>query len=140
MWTIASFGLRAKFAVRHHDAMTIARLKITLDEVEPAVVRRIEVPAEIPLSDLHLMLQAAMPWENYHMHEFRAGKRRWGEPWPEEECVFGDGPQDEADVTLDAAIAVSGRKKSLTYLYDFGDGWQHTVKLEKLVQPEDGVS
>jgi hypothetical protein len=49
----------------HNAIMTkIARLKITLDDVQPAVVRRVAVPADIRLDDLHLVFQIAMPWEN----------------------------------------------------------------------------
>jgi hypothetical protein len=43
---------------------SIAHLKIKLDEVKPAVVRRVEVPLTIRLDRLHLVLQAAMGWTN----------------------------------------------------------------------------
>src|SRR5271166_2402790 len=42
----------------------VARLKVTLDDVEPKVLRRIEVPADIKLDRLHLTLQAALGWTN----------------------------------------------------------------------------
>ena len=48
----------------------IVRLKITLDDVKPTVMRRIEVPVLITLDALHDMIQAVMPWENSHMHAF----------------------------------------------------------------------
>jgi hypothetical protein len=51
----------------------IARLKITLDDVKPAVQRRIEVPLKIRLDRLHLVFQAAMGWSNSHLYEIRAG-------------------------------------------------------------------
>jgi hypothetical protein len=51
----------------------IARLKITLADVEPKVVRRIDVPLGIRLDRLHLVLQAAMPWTDSHLYEFTAG-------------------------------------------------------------------
>ena len=50
---------------------SIARLKITLDDVEPAVVRRLEVPLDLRLDRLHLVLQAALGWTNSHLWEFR---------------------------------------------------------------------
>ena len=59
---------------------TIARLKITLDDVKPAVLRRIEVPVTIPLDRLHLAIQAAMGWTNSHLYEIRAGDVGWGVP------------------------------------------------------------
>jgi hypothetical protein len=58
----------------------IARLKITLDDVEPQVLRRIEVPLAIHLDRLHAVLQAALGWTNSHLWELRAGDTGWGIP------------------------------------------------------------
>ncbi len=57
-------------------AIKIARLKITLDHVAPKVLRRIDVPLTILLSDLHLAIQVTMPWWNYHLYEFRVREMR----------------------------------------------------------------
>ena len=62
---------------------TIARLKITLDDVKPTVLRRIEVPFDIRLDRLHLTMQAAMGWTNSHLYEIRARDVRWGTPYPD---------------------------------------------------------
>jgi hypothetical protein len=109
-------------------APSVAILKITLDDVEPVVMRRIVVPADIRLDRLHLVIQAAMGWTNYHLYEFRIGGVGWGEPDPD---GFFDGPQDAKKARLVATLAHAGRK-TFNYLYDFGDGWSHTIKLEKL--------
>jgi hypothetical protein len=53
-------------------AGSIARLRIKLDDAEPAVVRRAEVPLTIRLDCLHLVLQAPMNWTNSHLYEIRA--------------------------------------------------------------------
>ena len=113
--------------------MSIARLKITLDDVKPQPVRRIEVPLGIKLSDLHLVIQAAMPWWNYHLYEFRVRDVGWGIPDPD--LHLGDGPLDARKATLRDVIEDTGAK-SLKYLYDFGDGWEHSVKIEKITEPE----
>jgi hypothetical protein len=104
----------------------IYQLKVTLKEVEPAVWRRLEVPAEIKLSRLHVALQLAMGWQNYHLHEFRIGEAVYGEPSPE----FDDERRvmDDRRVALSRAVASVGTP--LTYLYDFGDGWTHEIVVE----------
>jgi hypothetical protein len=84
---------------------SIAHLKIKLDEVKPAVVRRVEVPLTIRLDRLHLVLQAAMGWTNSHLYEIRARDIGWGVPDPD----FGDGPLDArkarlVDVLEDAGV------------------------------------
>ena len=85
--------------------MNILRLCATLEDIEPAVLRRIEVPEAMRLDRLHLVLQAAMPWQNYHLWEFRAGDTRWGLPDPD----YGDNIRPAAKAMLaDAAKATGG--------------------------------
>jgi hypothetical protein len=65
------------------SAATIARLKITLDNVAPVVLRRVEVPFDIRFDRLHLTIQAAMGWTNSHLYEIRAGGVSWSTPYPD---------------------------------------------------------
>src|SRR6201993_2567405 len=101
------------------SADTIARLKVTLDDVEPAVLRRVEGPFDIRLDRLHLILQAAIGWTNSHLYEIRARDTGWSTPYPD---------QDWAGDFLDARKARLGDvledvgTKTLKYRYDFGDG------------------
>ena len=59
---------------------TIVRLRITLDDVEPNVLRRLEVPFTIRLDRLHQTLQAALGWTNSHLYEIRARDIGWDIP------------------------------------------------------------
>jgi hypothetical protein len=115
-------------------AAAIARLKITLDDVEPKVLRRIEVPLVIKLDRLHLTIQAAMGWTDSHLYEIRAGDAGWGLPDPD----WPGGPLDARKAKLVDILEGVG-VKTLRYLYDFGDGWEHTIKIERLVDPEPGA-
>jgi hypothetical protein len=78
------------------SAASIARLKITLDDVKPAVLRRIEVPLTLRLDRLHLAIQSAMGWTNSHLYEIRAGDVGWGMTDPD----WGDGPVDARKPSL----------------------------------------
>ena len=106
-------------------APEIASLKVRLDDVEPVVLRRIEVPLAIRLDRLHAVLQAALGCS--HLWEFRARDVGWGIPDP----GWDDGPHDAGKATLRGVLEDTGVKK-LTYLYDFGDGWEHTIKVERI--------
>ena len=108
------------------SADSIARLKITLDDVEPMVLRRIEVPLAIRLDRLHLVIQAAMGWTDSHLYEIRTGDVGWGIPDPD----WGDGPLDARKARLVDVLEDIG-VKTVRYLYDFGDGWEHTIKIER---------
>jgi hypothetical protein len=117
-------------------ADTIAQLKITLDDVKPVVLRRIEVPFDIRLDRLHLAIQAAMGWTNSHLYEIRAGKVGWSEPDPD----WGrDGPLNARKARLNEVLEDIGTK-TLKYLYDFGDGWEHTIKVERLLDSTPGIA
>jgi len=112
----------------------IARLKITLDDVAPQVLRRIEVPLSIRLDRLHLVLQAAMGWTNSHLYELRARDVGWGIPDPD----FPGGPLDARKVRLIDVLEDTGAK-TLRYLYDFGDCWEHTIKIERIAPAVPGA-
>ncbi len=114
---------------------SIAHLRIKLDDVEPAVMRRLEVPLTIRLDRLHLVLQAAMGWTNSHLYEIRARDVGWGMPDPH----FGDGPLDASKARLADVLEDVG-VKSLKSLYDFGDGWEHTIRIERVTDPVPGVA
>jgi hypothetical protein len=113
----------------------IALLKVTLDGVKPAVQRRLAVPVTIRLDRLHLVLQAALGWTNSHLYEFRAGDVRWGVPDPD----FDDGPLDARKAHLVDVFEDVGLK-TVHYLYDFGDGWEHTVKVERIADAVPGLT
>jgi hypothetical protein len=114
-------------------ADTIARLKITLNAVKPTVLRRIEVPFDIRLDRLHLVIQAAMGWTNSHLYEIRAGGVGWSTPLPD---VDGAGDFLDARKAKLADVLEDIGAKTLRYIYDFGDGWEHTIKVERLADPE----
>ena len=114
---------------------SIARLLVTLDDVKPPVRRRVEVPLAIRLDRLHLVLQAAMGWTNSHLYEIRARDVGWGLPDPD----FGEGPLDAKKARLVDVLEDVGTK-TLKYLYDFGDGWEHTVKVERIADAVPGTA
>ncbi len=116
-------------------ATSIARLKVTLDDVKPAVQRRLEVPLTIRLDRLHLVLQAALGWTDSHLYEIKAGGVGWGMPDPD----FGDGPLDARKARLIDVLEDVGTK-TIKYLYDFGDGWEHTIKVERVTEAVPGIA
>jgi Plasmid pRiA4b ORF-3-like protein len=118
------------------NAATIACLKITLDDVKPVVLRRVEVPFDIRLDRLHLTIQAAMGWTNSHLYEIRGGGVGWSTPDPD--AGWGGDFMDARKARLGDILEDIGTK-TLKYLYDFGDGWEHTIKIERLIDPEPGM-
>src|SRR5262245_47793984 len=58
----------------------IYQIKVTLLDTDPSIWRRLLVPADLTLEQLHHVLQLAMGWKDCHMHEFRIGQQRLGAP------------------------------------------------------------
>lgn len=102
-------------------------LHIELKWIEPAIWRRVAVPESITLGKLHTVIQVAMGWENGHLHEFEIADKKYGIPDPD-----GWGPPVHPEARKTLIKALSGEKTFL-YLYDFGDGWEHQITLEKVL-------
>jgi len=104
----------------------VLQVKVTLAGVsKPPVWRRLLVPADVRLDRLHGVIQAAMGWEDYHMHVFSTASGEYGLPDPEL------GFRDERKVTLARLLEAPGDR--VRYTYDFGDGWEHEIVLEKVL-------
>ena len=107
----------------------IVQLKVKLLAVtKPPVWRRLKVRADTRLDQLHEILQAALGWENYHMHVFSFAEEEFGIPDPEL------GFSDERRVTLGELIAGPGDR--FRYTYDFGDDWEHEITVEDLLDAD----
>ena len=61
----------------------IFEIKIELRQVQPAVVRWVQVPGEITLAGLHEVVQVAMGLDHSHLHEFDLDGARYGLPDPD---------------------------------------------------------
>ena len=107
----------------------ICQLKVTLLGTSPPIWRRLLGPADMTLAQLHDVLQAAMGWEDGHMHEFSIGQRRFGRPDPEDRLMGMPSVENERTVRLSGILARVGSKA--IYTYDFGDTWEHSIVLEK---------
>ncbi len=97
--------------------------------IEPLIWRRIWVPGNTKLPKLHRILQTVMGWENYHLHQFHVRPWLYGVPDTE---GFYDPPnfKNEKSVTLE--MIAPDRGDTFIYEYDFGDGWEHKIKVEKI--------
>jgi hypothetical protein len=48
----------------------VYQLKLYMKGITPQIWRRIQVPENYTFFDLHEAIQAAMSWDDYHLHEF----------------------------------------------------------------------
>jgi hypothetical protein len=107
----------------------ILQFRVSLEDIEPRIWRRIQVPDSFTLNQLHRVIQVTMGWEDSHLHDFTLSRHHYSEPSREDEGNV----IDERTVRLhDLPLSIGG---SMGYAYDFGDNWQHQVVLEKTLAP-----
>jgi hypothetical protein len=92
---------------------------VTLREVTPAVVRVLDVPAVARLPEVHDLLQAGFGWTDSHLHQFIAADALYG-------MADIDPPEEERD---EQGVPLKNLPERFTYLYDFGDHWDHDVEV-----------
>lgn len=114
----------------------VYQLKVTLKGSKPPIWRRFQVPGDISLHKLHLVLQVVMGWANYHLYRFEAIGMQFGEPDPENE-FYGLKMKDSKRTKLSKVAPLE--KAKFSYEYDFGDSWEHEVLVEKILPAEAGM-
>ena len=104
---------------------------LSLDDTDPQIWRRLTIPGDLHLAEVHDVLQAAMGWTDSHLHRFHLGDAWSGLPFLTQfDLEEGEEGTTEADARLDQVLRTPGDE--LGYTYDFGDGWNHTLRLESL--------
>ena len=116
----------------------LLQLKIALRYLKPPIWRRVEVSDTLTFWDLHFVLQILFDWENSHLFEFRQGRGSindflTGSPpvLPGDEDNMPEWQRDPRETTLDEILTKP--KDKLTYVYDFGDYWEHDIVIEKVI-------
>ncbi|MFH1134923.1 MAG: plasmid pRiA4b ORF-3 family protein [Pseudomonadota bacterium] len=111
----------------------VYQLKVMLKGSKPPIWRRFLVEDSMRLSALHAALQVIMGWSDSHLYQFKTGHHCYGDPHPE--YGFDEDEMLEARKYRLNQFLVN-EKDSIIYEYDFGDGWEHKITLEKIL-PRD---
>lgn len=108
------------------------KLRLDLVGARPPVWRRLELPGDLTLPRLHDVIQAAMGWYDSHLHRFRTGSDHRSPYFVTNfDIDEGDDGVLEDAVRLDQLVSAEG--DALWYQYDFGDGWDHKLVVEKVL-------
>lgn len=115
----------------------IYQLQIALKDFKPKIWRRVLIPADTLLPDLHKIIQTSMGWTNSHLHQFIINGTYYTEKTKDNYLW------DEMDNVDYKKIKISDflntEKQKIKYEYDFGDGWEHDVILEKILEPDPKI-
>lgn len=114
----------------------IYQLKITLYGTKPPIWRRILVPANVPLPVLSEIIQLVMDWHGGHLHEFFADGQHYTTPDPIAKLDGLDDLEDLDETRYQLDQLLTRPYQEMEYIYDFGDSWEHTILLEKILEPD----
>ena len=147
----------------------VLQLKVTLRRIKPPVWRRILVPSSYTFWDLHVAIQDAMGWMDGHLHDFYLKPKwssrplSIGIPSDEDEdpgidsmlsnpALQGLHPAVAANILAESNYPerlagwdvpvvrfLTLEQRKILYCYDFGDGWEHDILLEKVLPIERGT-
>jgi len=117
------------------ECMFVYQLKVTLKGIRPPIWRRLHVLGETTLEQLHLIIQVAMGWGNYHLHDFEIYGIRYG--ITDDDDLFELEDIEPESETYLCQFATEGMK--FKYTYDYGDGWEHSIEVEKLLPPDEDL-
>ena len=101
---------------------------ISLRGSKPEIWRRVTVPDNIRMDRFNQVIQLAMGWKNAHLHDFRWQQRSIGLITPYDE--WDNDTEDELTIYL-SELGLQ-ENDTLFYTYDYGDTWEHFIKLEKI--------
>jgi Plasmid pRiA4b ORF-3-like protein len=127
---------------RRRDVV-VYRIRVHLDDSDPTIWRRLDLRSNLTLDLLHQVLQVAFDWTDSHLHRFSLGGGAFdhhsqlflcpydvdNKEWPED-----DDGLPAAETRLDETLSEPG--DVLHYLYDYGDNWELTLRLEEVLPAE----
>ena len=123
---------RAETNANAEAVVPLYRLRISLNGAQPAIWREFVVPSDISLVNFHVVIQAVMGWTNSHLHLFRKNgveytfRYQSDNYWDEEDYIDYSG--------MKIANLMTDCGDSVTYLYDYGDSWKHTIELLEVIK------
>ena len=115
----------------------IYQFKLTLAGSKPPIWRRIQIPENYSFWQLHVAIQDSMGWEDYHLHQFTMSNSRTGLRIGESAELDDSDMVNERKTKISKYFSTSNNKA--IYEYDFGDGWEHQILLEKIIQADNEV-
>lgn len=118
--------------------MKAYQLKIQIKNSHPPIWRRLIVPAGLSFSQLAVILNEAMGWCGYHLFSFEfyhLGIHVEDNVEEYDDFGWSDYEREEADETL--IDTYLDTEEWFTYIYDFGDDWQHRVTVENILEDYD---
>jgi hypothetical protein len=112
----------------------IFQIQIALKNFKPKIWRRILIPSDLLLTNFHKIIQTTMGWTNSHLHQFEKNRIFYSVKFEDDDDFWDDMNQvDYKKKKIRVSDLIKAEKEKMIYEYDFGDGWEHEIVLEKIL-------
>lgn len=108
----------------------VYQIQIVLKGSKPKIWRRLLIPSDTLLPNLHQIIQISMGWEGGHLHQFEKNDICYSMKSIEDDMWGGLDVVDYKRIKISSLLI--REKDKIKYEYDFGDSWEHDVILEKI--------
>lgn len=127
--------------------MNIYQLKIDLKFIEPKITRTILVQEEFTFSELANVLMPAFNWGGGHLWQFRFQSSGFTKGSHKAFTYIAEAYEDDFDINEDQLEAsalelneiLNSERKKINFEYDFGDGWEHEITLQKVLEKDSSL-
>ena len=109
----------------------IYQVQIALKGSKPKIWRRLLVSSDTLLSAFHTIIQLAMGWTNSHLHQFIHDQNYYSVKMQDDDFWDDYDNIDYKGIKISGLLSEEGER--IIYEYDFGDGWEHNITLEKIL-------
>ena len=106
-------------------------LHVQIRDITPLIWRRVQVEGFDSLRKLHHILQAAFGWTDSHLHEFEIDDKTYA-MFDHDDVLVSMDPDNTFDDRKTKLQKVAYPGLTFLYKYDFGDGWEHDIAVEKV--------
>lgn len=116
----------------------VYQIQVALKGFKPKIWRRLLIPSDLLLSDFHKIIQTSMGWTNSHLHQFIKNRTFYTMKMQDDDFW---NEMDNVDYkSIKISDLLRKEKEKIIYEYDFGDGWEHDIILEKLLPIDDKIN
>jgi len=105
----------------------IYQLRVVLDGISPLIWRRLLVPGDYSIADLHYILQIAFDWDDWNLHRFFIHGKDYG--------IYHSGGMSFTDDPDQVRLADFKFRKGekFIYEYNFFNNWKHLLRIEDIL-------
>lgn len=126
-----------KELLKNNMNFDVIQVKISIKNTHPPIWRRLLLPIDMTLNDLHLVIQAAFGWHNSYSYRFDDAYKKYSDVSKDKDKFLFDVNDDSRKTRLNDVVYKEGQK--IKYEYYAKRLWELTLTVEKMFEKKPSV-